>query len=198
MTVFDQSDLEKFVNLSRMALNLAGFNEDEIILKMILDSLSDESRGKLNEIGLKEGEFSLNDMEAVLRTDKKEISLEEEFSAPQAAHETVQIYLKRLKSLLPQLGDDLPTVDVFLETFVKGLHPNLKESVKATIFEQIKRISRRNLKEATEQLEEILKVIAISSKEKVLKPRNTCYRCKFRHNPLELEDVEEAMDDLTD
>ena len=89
-------------------------------------------------------------------------------------------------------------MDEFIEVFVKGFHPSLKQSVKFTMMDQIKRISRRNLKESIEQLEEMLKVIAKSSKENVLKPRNTCFHCKTKHCPLDLEDIEEAVDDFAD
>lgn len=198
MTVFNQDDLATYVNLSQMALNLAGFKDEKDILKQILDSLNEESLEKVKKLGLKEGKFSLEDLQDALNPKEKELSLEEEFRIPQAAHETVQIYLKRLRALLPQFCEDFPSVEEFVKVFTEGLHPNLKESTRKILLEQIDRLSRRSLKEFIEQLDEALKIIANSSKEKVLKPRNTCYRCQSRHNPLDLDDLEKAIDEFTD
>ena len=188
---FDQSDLGKYVKVCKMALILEGYNEDKEIFKMICETFTQESNNKLKDLGLEEGEFTMYDLESVLNK-SLEITLEEELEIPQKLNETVNFYLKRLKSLLPQFGDEAPSVEEFLVIFEKGLHPNLKETVRNTICEQMKRISRKNLKELIEQLDSALKVIAESTMDRILKPRNTCHYCK---EIFDLDGLKEALDD---
>lgn len=194
----DQSDLGMYVKVCKMALNLEGYTEDREIFKIICDSFTEESRKKLKSLGLEEGEFTMYDLENVLVPNKTaEITLEEELLIPQKAQENVQAYLKRLKSLLPQFGCEAPSVEEFMEIIEKGLHPNLKESVRNTILEQMKRLSRKSLKEMIEQLEGALKVIAESSKDRILKPRNTCSHCRERDSKaFDLDGLEEAFDEF--
>lgn len=196
--VYDQKDLKKYVKLCKMTLNLSGIKEDKEIFIKINDSFTAESRIKLNGLGLIEGEYNLYDLEEGLNRRCPELTLEEEFAEPQKAHETVRQYLKRLTLLLPQMGDEAPSADEFLVIFEKGIHPNIKETVKTTITDQMKRLSRRSLKETMEQLDSTLKVIMDSSKDKILKPKNTCRCCneKKMKDPFDLDEVEEACDDL--
>lgn len=192
----DQNDLGRYVKLCKMALTLGGYTEDREIFKIICESFTEESKNKLKSFGLEEGEFTMYDLETAF-IKPTEITLEEELLIPQKAQETVQAYLKRLKSLLPQFGDEAPSVEEFLEIIEKGLHPNLKETVRTTILEQMKRLSRKSLKEMIEQLEGALKVIAESSKDRILKPRNTCYHCKERESKaFDLDGLEEAFDEF--
>ena len=197
MIEFDQKDLKKYVKLSKMTLILSGIEDEKEIFKRINDNFSEESRLKLKELGLIEGEYNLYDLEEVLNR-RKELTLEEEFTVPQKAEESVQRYLKRLKGLLPQMGEDAPSVEEFLSIFEKGIHPNVRESTRNLIVEQMKRLSRKSLKETFDQMDGALKVIADSSKDRILKPRNTCFCCKIKHLncPFDLEEVEEACDDL--
>lgn len=171
-----------------------GVQEDDAILKAILSSLSVESREKL------EGEpVSLGDLEAALNP-AKELTIEEELRQPQAANETVLRYLKRMKMLVSRLGEDeIPSVDSFIDTFVKGLHPSLKETTRNVILEQVKRVSRKSLKQTMDEMEDMLKVIADSSRDNILKPRNTCYRCIQRtRDPFDLDTVENACDEFSE
>lgn len=196
MISIDQNDLQKYVKVCKMALNLEGYEDEEEILKMICSSFTEESNKKLKDLGLEEGAFDLYDLECSL-TKSSEITLEEELKIPQKSNETVNFYLKRLKSLLRQFGEEAPGVEDFLVIFENGLHPNLKGSVRKTILEQMKRVSRKNLKELIEQLESVLKVIADSSKEKILKPRKTCHYCREKDSKsFDLDGLEEAFDDL--
>lgn len=197
MFQYDQKDVEKYVKLCKMTLILSGIQDEKEIFKTIYDSFNEESLNKLKVLGLKEGEYNLYDLEEVFNK-SSQMTLEEEFSIPQKSQETVQQYLKRLKDLLPQMGDDSPSVEEFLKTFEKGIHPSLLETTKNLIIEQMKRLPRKSLKETMEQLDAALKVIANSSKERILKPRKVCYCCqsKLLKAPFDLEDVEEACDDL--
>lgn len=193
---FDQGNLERFVKMSKTAFKLSGIDDEREILKIILDSFNEKSKELIKEKGLIEGEFTLYDLEDALDSSPK-LTLEEEFKITQKANESVQFFLKRLKNLLPQFGDDAPSVEEFLVAFEKGLHPKLKESVKTTILDQVKRISRRSLKEFIEQLEGALKVISESSRDRIIKPRFTCSHClKKSSNPFELEGLEDACDDI--
>lgn len=198
MFAFDQKDLKKYVNLSKMSLTLSGIQEDKDIFKRIFDSFTEESHKKLTELGLAKNEYNLYELEEVLFGSGNELTLEEEFSLPQRTEESVQYFLKRLKGLLPQMGQDAPSVEEFLVIFTKGLHPNLKEATKTVIIEQMNRLSRKSLKETMNQLEGALKVIADSSKDRILRPKHTCYCCKSKilKCPFDLEDVEEACDDI--
>ena len=195
VSCFDQNDLEKYVKLSKMALNLAGL-EDKEIFEKICESFTEKSKQKLKELGLVEGEYTLWDLEASLDsfTDLS-LTLEEELKIPQKSEETAQFYLKRLKSLLPQFGEDAPSVEEFLKIYGEGLHPNLRESSRTVILEQMKRLSRVNLKSTIEQLDSALKVISDSSKERILKPRNTCYFCNTRQsNAFDLDTIDDTLD----
>ena len=198
MICVNQSDLAKYVKVCKMALILEGYTEDKEIFKMICESFTEESKNKLKALGLVEGEFTFYDLESVFNK-TPEITFEEELRISQKAHETVQVYLKRLKSLLPQFGEETPSVEEFLIIIENGLHPNLKETVRNTILEQMKRVSRKNLKEMIEQFDGALKVIANSSKDKILKPRNTCFLCVEKNNKaFDLDGLEEAFDEFTD
>ena len=129
MIQFDQKDLKKYVKLNKIILSLSGIQEDEEILKRISESFSEESREKLRGFGLIEGEYNLDQLEEVLLGNGgNKIKVEEEFLIPQKSEETVQQYLKRLKELLPQMGEEAPSIEEFLEIFSKGIHPNLKET----------------------------------------------------------------------
>lgn len=184
--------------MNKVALKLAGMEDEKEILKIILGSLNEKSREILHRKGLVDGEFTFYDLEEALDTNPK-LTLEQEMAVPQKANESVIAYLKRLKSLLPQFGDDAPGVEEFLQIFEKGLHPKMKESVKVTILEQMKRLSRRNLKELIGQLDGALKVISESSRDRILKPRFTCSHCvEKKSDPFELEGLEDACDDLAD
>lgn len=198
MIEFDQKDLKKYVKLSKMTLDLSGVQEDKEIFKRIRDSFSVESHEKLEGMGLIKDEYNLYELEAVLFGCGNELTLREEFSLPQRAEETAQQYLKRLRGLLPQMGEDAPSVDEFLEIFAKGFHANLKETSRNLIVEQMNRLSRKSLKETMSQLEGVLKVIADSSKDRILKPKNTCYGCKRKliKCPFDLDEIEEACDDI--
>ena len=189
---YDQKDLKKYVKICKMTLNLSGTQDDKEIFSLICDSFSEESRMKLKELGLAEGEYNLYDLEEVLNHRSPELTLQEDFSEPQRSEETVQNYLKRLKGLLPQMGDEAPSVEDFLVIFERGLHPNLREPTKLVIIDQMKRLSRKSLKETIEQLDGALKVISDSSKDKIMKPKNTCYCCKSKSikDPFDLEDIE--------
>ena len=90
------------------------------------------------------------------------------------------------------MGDEAPSVEDFLVIFERGLHPNLREPTKLVIIDQMKRLSRKSLKETIEQLDGALKVISDSSKDKIMKPKNTCYCCKSKSikDPFDLEDIE--------
>lgn len=198
MISVDQNDLRKYVKVTKMALILEGYKEDEKIFNHIYSTFTEESKKKLKDFGLEEGEFNLYDLEGVLNKEP-EITLEQELEIPQKSNESVNFYLKRLKSLLPQFGDEAPSVEEFLVIFEKGLHPNLKEAVRKTILEQMKRVSRKNLKELIEQLDSALKVIADSSKDRILRPRNTCHCCKEKDSKaFDLDGLEEAFDEFTD
>lgn len=198
MISVDQNDLQKYVKVTKMVLILEGYKEDKEIFKKIYSTLTEESKKKLKDLGLEEGEFNLYDLESVLNKEP-EITLEQELEIPQRANEAVNFYLKRLKNLLPLFGDEAPSVEEFLVIFEKGLHPNLKETVRKTILEQMKRVSRKNLKELIEQLDSTLKVIADSSKDKILKPRNTCHCCREKDSKaFDLDGLEEAFDEFTD
>lgn len=195
MISYDQNDLGKYIKVCKMALNLEGYTDDKEILKMICETFTQESKNKLKDLGLEEGEFTMYDLESVLNK-SPEITLEEKLKIPQKSNETVNFYLKWLKSLLPQFGDEAPSVEEFLVIFEKGLHPNLKETIRNMICEQMKRVSRKNLKELIEQLDSALKVIADSSKNKILKPRNTCHCCKEKSTKVfDLEGLEKAFID---
>lgn len=198
MIEFDQKDLKKYVKLCKFALNLSGIQDDKEIFNRIRDSFNEESHEKLNGLGLLKDKYNLYELEGVLFGFGNEMTLEEEFSLPQRAEETSQQYLKRLRGLLPQMGEDAPSVEEFLKIFAKGCHANLKEATRNLIIDQMNRLSRKSLKETMYQLEGVLKVISDSSKERVLKPKNTCYCCKSKlfKCPFDLEDVEEACDDI--
>lgn len=193
----DQGNLERFVKTSKTALKLSGIENDKEIFKIILGSFTEKSREFIKAKGLVEGEFAFYDLEEALDTSIK-MTLEEELAVPQKAYESVGVYLKRMKSLLPQFGEDAPSVGEFQVIFEKGIHSQLKESVKTTILDQMKRLSRRNLKEFIEQLDGALKVITESSRDRILKPQFTCFIHPKSTNPFELDGLEDACDDLTD
>lgn len=196
MFQYDQTNVQKYVKLCKMTLIISGIQDEKEIVKTIHDSFDETSLNKLKALGLKEGEYALYDLEKALNG-SCQIPIEEEFLLPQKSEETLQQYLKRLKMLLPQMGDDLPTVGEFLNIFENGIHPNLLDSTKNLIIEKIKRLPRNSLHETIEILDGALTVIANSSKERILKPRKTCYCCKskFLKAPVDLEGVEEACDD---
>lgn len=184
--------------MSKFALNLSGIQDDKEIFNRIHNSFNEESHEKLNGMGLIKDEYNLFELESVLFGFGNELTLEEEFALPQRAEESVHQYLKRLRGLLPHMGEDVPSVEEFLEIFAKGIHANLKEATRNLIIDQMNRLSRKFLKETMYQLEAALKVIANSSKDRILKPKNTCYCCKSKHFkcPFDLEDVEKACDDI--
>ena len=178
-----------------MALRLAGYEEKEIF-EMISESFNEKSREKLVKLGFKLEEMNFYELDRAFDKGTSEITLKEQISMPQKSNESVQIYLKRLKKVLPGFGDELPSSEEFLDIFKNGLHPNLRESNKVTLLEQMKRLPLRNLKETIEQLESVLKVISESCKDRSFKPLNTCAYCKERltGKPVDLDDIDEVGD----
>lgn len=188
----DPNDLGRYVKRCEMAFTLAGHSDADEIFKLTVASFTEASLQKLRELGLTVGEFSASELERVLNPGTAK-TLEEELAEPQRAEESVQFYVKRLKRLLPLFGDEAPSPEAFLAVFTSGLHENLRETVRETVLQQVKRLPLRNLKETIEQLEETLKVIMDSTRDRSsLKPRNTCHAC--RQKKAQVFNLDELLD----